>query len=155
MSPHPPTPSRCPSGITSLFLHYIFTTGKYWESNWILPSFLSEESETKDSEKPDSLRFVREAQFERFRNGLITPRSLVLLLYKGAGRKKAPFQVPQGSGAQVRTEGLQVTPCGAALLGQPRKEWAEQDSNLRLLPCKRIHGLSMEYPGEYPVIFSL
>jgi hypothetical protein len=43
---------------------------------------------------------------------------------------------------------------GAALLGQPLIEWAEQDSNLRLLPCKRIHGFSMEYPGVYPVILS-
>jgi len=30
------------------------------------------QSETKGSEKPDGLRFVREAQFERFGNGLIT-----------------------------------------------------------------------------------
>jgi hypothetical protein len=43
---------------------------------------------------------------------------------------------------------------GAALLGQPRKEWAEQDSNLRLLPCKRIQGFSMEYPGDHLVISS-
>ena len=50
--------------MTSLFLHYIFITRKYWESNWILPSFLSAESETKDSEKPDGLHFVQTAEFE-------------------------------------------------------------------------------------------
>ncbi len=49
-----------------------------------LYSFWVQENEFKDLEKPDGLRFVRGAQFERFRNGLITPRSLVLLLYKGA-----------------------------------------------------------------------
>ena len=48
MSPYPPTPSRCPSGITSLFLHYILFTEKCWESNWILPSFPSVYNETKD-----------------------------------------------------------------------------------------------------------
>jgi len=74
--------------MTSLFLHYIFTTGKYWESNWILPSFLSVEIETKDSEKPDGLRFVQEAQFERFGSGLITPRIRVRTLYKGAWKEK-------------------------------------------------------------------
>jgi hypothetical protein len=73
-SPQSATPSRCPIGMTSLFLHYIF--------------------ETKDSEKPDGLRFVREAQFERFGNGLITPRIRVRTLYKGAWKEKAPFQVP-------------------------------------------------------------
>jgi len=31
---------------------------------------------------------VRGAQFERFGNGLITPRSSVLLLYKGAWNEK-------------------------------------------------------------------
>ena len=45
-------------------------------------------TENRESEKPDGLRFVREAQFERFRNGLITPRSLVLLLDKGCSGRK-------------------------------------------------------------------
>ena len=46
------------------------------------------QSETKGSEKPDGLRFVREAQFERFGNGLITPRIRVRTLYKGACKRK-------------------------------------------------------------------
>jgi len=44
--------------------------------------------ENRESEKPDGLRFVREAQFERFGSRLITPRSSVLLLYKGAWKRK-------------------------------------------------------------------
>jgi hypothetical protein len=49
---------------------------------------LRQEIEFQDSEKPDGLRFVREAQFERFRNGLITPRIRVRTLYKGAWKRK-------------------------------------------------------------------
>ena len=45
-------------------------------------------TEKRESEKPDGLRFVREAQFERFRNGLITPRLRVRTLYKGAWKRK-------------------------------------------------------------------
>jgi hypothetical protein len=44
--------------------------------------------ENRESEKPDGLRFVRGAQFERFRNGLITPRIRVRTLYKGAWKEK-------------------------------------------------------------------
>jgi hypothetical protein len=44
--------------------------------------------ENGESEKPDGLRFVRGAQFERFGSGLITPGLRVLTLYKGAWRKK-------------------------------------------------------------------
>ena len=51
-------------------------------------SFLGQENEFKDLEKPDGLRFVRGAQFERFRNGLITPRIRVRTLYKGAWKEK-------------------------------------------------------------------
>jgi len=50
--------------------------------------FLNQENEFKDLEKPDGLCFVREAQFERFRNGLITPRIRVRTLYKGAWNEK-------------------------------------------------------------------
>ena len=52
-----------------------------------LPLF-SQENEFKYLEKPDGLRFIRGAQFERFRNGPITARSLVLILYKGAYKEK-------------------------------------------------------------------
>ncbi len=45
--------------------------------------FFSHENEFNDLEKPDGLRFVREAQFERFGNGLINPRLRVRTLYKG------------------------------------------------------------------------
>jgi len=45
-------------------------------------------NEFNDLGKPDGLRFVREAQFERFRNGLITPRIRVRTLYKGAWKGK-------------------------------------------------------------------
>jgi hypothetical protein len=89
MSPYPPTPSRCPSGITSLFLHYILFTEKCWESNWILPSFPSVYNETKDSEKPDGLRFVRGAKIQSSRARLITPRLRVRTLYKGAWKEKS------------------------------------------------------------------
>jgi hypothetical protein len=51
-------------------------------------SFLVKENEFKDLLKPDGLRFVREAQCERFRNGLITPRLRVRTLYKGAWKEK-------------------------------------------------------------------
>jgi hypothetical protein len=51
-------------------------------------SFLVQENEFKDLEKPDGLRFIRGAQFDRFGNGLITSRSSVLLLYKGAWKEK-------------------------------------------------------------------
>jgi len=44
--------------------------------------------ENRESEKPDGLRFVREAQFERFGSGLITPRLRVRTLYKGAWKEK-------------------------------------------------------------------
>jgi hypothetical protein len=44
--------------------------------------------ENRESEKPDGLRFVRGAQFERFRNGLITPRLSVRTLFKGAWKRK-------------------------------------------------------------------
>lgn len=53
----------------------------------------NQENEITDLEKPDCLRFVREAQFERFRNGLITSMSLVLLLYKGAWKRKGTLSV--------------------------------------------------------------
>jgi hypothetical protein len=43
---------------------------------------------TKDSEKPDGLRFVRGAQFERFGSGLITPGIRVRTLFKGAWKRK-------------------------------------------------------------------
>ena len=46
--------------------------------------FLGQENEFKDLEKPNGLRFVREAQFERFGNGLITTGLRVRTLYKGA-----------------------------------------------------------------------
>ena len=46
--------------------------------------FLVQENEFQDLEKPDGLRFVRGAQIEHFGNGLITPKSLVLILNKGA-----------------------------------------------------------------------
>jgi hypothetical protein len=49
---------------------------------------LGQEIEFQDSEKPDGLRFIRGAQFDRFGNGLITSRSSVLLLYKGAWKEK-------------------------------------------------------------------
>ena len=55
------------------------------------PQFFNEQMhirENRESEKPDGLRFVRGAQFERFGNGLITLRSSVLLLYKGAWKEK-------------------------------------------------------------------
>ena len=52
-------------------------------------SFWGNVNEFKDLEKPDGLRFVREAQFERFGNGLITSRSLVLILNKGAWMEKS------------------------------------------------------------------
>jgi hypothetical protein len=45
-------------------------------------------TENRESEKPDGLHFVRGAQFERFRNGLITPRIRVRTLYKGAWKEK-------------------------------------------------------------------
>jgi hypothetical protein len=45
-------------------------------------------SENRESERPNSLRFVRGAQFERFRNGLITPRIRVRTLCKGAWKRK-------------------------------------------------------------------
>ena len=48
----------------------------------------SQENEFNDSEKPDGFRFVPGPQYERFGNGLITPRSSVLLLYKGAWKRK-------------------------------------------------------------------
>ncbi len=51
-------------------------------------SFLVQENEFTDLEKPDGLRFVRGAQFVRFRNGLITPRIRVRTLYKGAWKEK-------------------------------------------------------------------
>jgi hypothetical protein len=38
--------------------------------------------------KPDGLRFVRGAQFERFGSRLITPRLRVRTLYKGAWKRK-------------------------------------------------------------------
>ena len=50
--------------------------------------FFSQKNEFNDSEKPDSLRFVREAKIEHFRNGLITPRIRVRTLYKGAWKEK-------------------------------------------------------------------
>jgi hypothetical protein len=53
-----------------------------------LYSFWVQENEFKDLEKPDGLRFVRGAQFERFRNGLITPRIRVRTLYKGGWKEK-------------------------------------------------------------------
>lgn len=53
-----------------------------------LYSFWIQENEFKDFEKPDGLRFMREAQFERFGNGLITSRSSVLILNKGAWKRK-------------------------------------------------------------------
>ncbi len=53
-----------------------------------LYSFWVQENEFKDLEKPDGLHFVREAQFERFRNGLITTRIRVLILFKGAWKEK-------------------------------------------------------------------
>jgi hypothetical protein len=40
-------------------------------------------SENRESEKPDGLRFVRGAQFERFGSGPITPRIRVRTLFKG------------------------------------------------------------------------
>jgi hypothetical protein len=46
------------------------------------------EIEFKDLGKPDGLRFVREAQFERFGSGLITPRIRVRTLFKGAWKEK-------------------------------------------------------------------
>ncbi len=48
----------------------------------------SQVNEFNDSEKPDGLRFVQGVQVERFGNGLITSRSLVQLLYKGAWKEK-------------------------------------------------------------------
>ena len=45
-------------------------------------------TENGESDKPDGLRFVRGAQFERFRNGLITTRLRVRTLYKGAWKEK-------------------------------------------------------------------
>ncbi len=51
-------------------------------------SFWGHANEFNDLEKPDGLRFVREAQFERFRNGLITPGLRVRTLYKGAYEEK-------------------------------------------------------------------
>ena len=45
-------------------------------------------TENRESEKPDGLRFVRGAQFERFGSGLITPRIRVRTLNKGAWKKK-------------------------------------------------------------------
>ena len=107
----------------SLFLHYIFTNGKYWESNWILPSFLSVQSETKDSEKPDGLRFVQANGNGGFR-GMGSHRTV-------AGAARCNPQVVSPSLVQGGLEGKR-----AALLGQPLIEWAEQDSNLRPLLCK-------------------
>ena len=52
-----------------------FHTGKCWESNWILPSFPSVQSETKDSEKPDGLRFVLGAEIQSSRARLTPHRS--------------------------------------------------------------------------------
>ncbi len=46
------------------------------------------ENEFKDLGKPDGLRFVRGAQFERFGSGLITPRLSVRTLFKGAWKEK-------------------------------------------------------------------
>jgi len=48
----------------------------------------SQEYEFKDLGKPDGLRFVRGAQFERFGSGLITPRIQVRTLFKGAWKEK-------------------------------------------------------------------
>ncbi len=47
-----------------------------------------QENEFKDLGKLDGLRFVRGAQFERFGNGLITPRLSVRTLFKGAWKEK-------------------------------------------------------------------
>ena len=50
--------------------------------------FWVQENEFKDLGKPDGLRFVRGAQFDRFGNGLITPRIRVRTLHKGAWKEK-------------------------------------------------------------------
>jgi len=52
---------------------------------------LVQENEFKNLREPDGLHFVRVAQFERFRNGLITSRLRVRTLYKGAWKEKGTF----------------------------------------------------------------
>jgi hypothetical protein len=53
-----------------------------------IPSFLVQENEFKDLEKPDGLCFVRRAEIQSSRARLITARSSVLILYKGAWKRK-------------------------------------------------------------------
>jgi len=44
--------------------------------------------ENRESEKPDGLRFVREAEIQSSRARLITPRIRVRTLFKGAWKEK-------------------------------------------------------------------
>ena len=53
-----------------------------------LYSFWVQENEFKDFVKPDGLRFVRGAETQSSRAKLITARSSVLILYKGAWKEK-------------------------------------------------------------------
>jgi len=65
------------------------------ECTYVLPDvrvhpipFGSKKTNSLIWERPDGLRLVRGAQFERFRNGLITPRIRVRTLNKGAWKRK-------------------------------------------------------------------
>ncbi len=68
-----------------------------------LYSFLVQENEFKDLEKPDGLRFVQGAEIQGSRARLITPRYLGSNpVQRGLEGKRHPFRCLIGSGAQIR-----------------------------------------------------